>query len=98
MGCRPWPVVYSGTLSARIAAIASEAFYLKENDTMGGLCWRGLQRQVTPDAPPAPMRLWEDSPVLMEAYPSASRNPPEPTTPRAMLRRLRSPEFGLGGP
>ena len=77
---------------------------------MGGLCWRGLQRQVTPeplrdvsfvDKADRSPRLWADLAAFMEAFREASayRNPPEPTTPTAMLlRRLRSPEFGLGGP
>ena len=81
---------------------------------MGGLCWRGLQRQVTPeplrdvsfvDKADRSPRLWADLAAFMGASREAStkceayRNPPEPTTPTAMLlRRLRSPEFGLGGP
>ena len=74
---------------------------------MGGLCWRGLQRQVTPepfrdlsfvDKADRSPRLWEDSAAFMGAQASARCNSPEPTTPKAMWTRLRSPEFGLAGP
>ena len=75
---------------------------------MGGLCWRGLQRQVSSGAmaPPTQMhvdrspRVWADRSSFIAAYQEAiekcSGNG-SPPTPRALWTRMRSPTFGIEG-
>ena len=106
--CRPCPVWYSGVgCGLTLAAIPDGAFLIGKK--MGGLCWRGLQRQVTPEPPAmAPLsmlvdrspRVWADRSSFMAAYQDAldkCASTGSPPTPRAVWTRMRSPTFGIEG-